>query len=232
LSNEAGRQMRALLNRWATRSRSSSHWEVVVDVCTGDLADSYPSLALTRINNLALRAAGPLIPLVVEAVVRLWNRPTMQHDICRRLWSWLGDPSQPAFAVGLRSLEILGADTVRVAFAHRSGADPVLSTAVANIVMKPDQTEAHREVLYSWFDIAVLDEEFGSWLTSVVAAAIPGLGSARRVAGVRTFADGWETRCPGSGQALLRERLVDRISRADTTILGWTMAADRMDDLP
>jgi hypothetical protein len=227
LSNEVGAPMRARLNRWAAKSKSQPLCEVVADVCTGDLADTYPGIALTRINNLAVRASGPLVSVVVEAVVKLWDRRAMHRDVLQHMLAWLGDRNAPAFVVGSQVLAALGSDTIRVAFEHRFDTNPALSTAVANVLQSPDEPERLRDTLYGWLDLAVLDESFADWLIDVIAAAIPGPDSALRVTCVRTFAYGWENSSFASSRSLLRERLVDRVSDADTTIRRWTMAVEQ-----
>jgi hypothetical protein len=227
LSNEAGAAMRARLNRWATKSKSQPLCEVVADVCTGDLADTYPHIALTRINNLAVRASGPLVDIVVESVIKLWDRDAMRRDVLQYIVAWLGDRDAPAFVVGTQVLAALGADTIRVAFEERLDSAPGLSTAVANVLISPDEPERLRDTLYGWLDIAVPDEMFADWLIDVIAAAIPGPNSALRITCVWTFACGWEKRSPDPSRTRLRERLVDRVSDADTMIRRWTMAVEQ-----
>ncbi|AVT33651.1 hypothetical protein C6361_34120 [Plantactinospora sp. BC1] len=224
LSPEAGARMRARLNQWATYSASIDVWRLVAEVCTGDLADAYPQVALTRVKNLAVRADGPLVPLVVQAVIDLWQRPALQRDVLERLLQWLGDPAAPAFTVAGRVVATLGTATIRVAYEQNAGLGPALPAAVGNLLEHLDEPEHLRDTLYSWLDQAVDDEHFAGWLIEVLAASVRGPGSALRITCVRTFAYGWETRAVSSRRAALRERLVDRVSNANATILGWVRA--------
>lgn len=224
LSPEVGARMRALLNQWATSHSSPQIWQLVADVCTGGLADAYPRVALTRVKNLALRAGPDLVPLVVDAVLRLWERPTMRRDIVERLLTWLEEPAAPAFAVAAHVVARLGEQSVRTAFDHGLHGDPALGTAIGNLLEHVDQPEDLRDTLYGWLDAAVLDETFAERLVTVMESAIRGPGSALRITCIRTFAYGWEGREVSSERAALRERLVDRVSNADATVRVWVRA--------
>jgi hypothetical protein len=230
LSPEAGSRMRARLNQWATDSASIDVWRLVIEVCTGDLADAYPRVALTRVKNLAVRAHGPLVPLVVEAVIDLWRRPALQRDVLERLLQWLVDPDAPAFAVASRVVATLGTATIRVAYEQNAGAGPALPVAVGNLLEHLDEPEQLRDTLYGWLDHALDDEHFAGWLIEMLAASVRGPGSALRITCVRTFAYGWEAREVSSRRAALRERLVDQVSNANATILGWVRAAEPVGD--
>jgi hypothetical protein len=230
LSPEAGAPMRAKLNRWAAKSASLDLCQVVADVCTGDFADTYPRSALTRVNNLAQRASGALIPVVVTAVEKLWERRTMRRDILFRVITWLIDPNRPAFAVGTEILTVLRTDAIKVAFTERLDSDPALCIAVGNVLQSLDNPELLRDTLYDWLDLALVEPLFADWFIAVVTAAVPGPGSALRITCVRTFAYGWESRETDSQRSALRERLVDRVSNADRTIRGWNMAVETEGD--
>lgn len=227
LSKEAGAATRARLNLWAAYSRSQSVCEVVADVCTGDLADTYRQVVLTRVNNLAVRARGPLVPVVVDAVVKLWGRRPMRRDILRYLLKWLGDRDEPAFAVGSATIAALGSETIRLAYESGLDRGLELSRAVANLLRSPLEPEHLRDTLFGWFDLAVDDEAFAEWLLGVIAAAIPGPDSGQRVTCVRIFAYGWDSAAGDGGRSRLRERLVDMASNADTTFRSWSAVAER-----
>jgi hypothetical protein len=224
LSPETGAGMRARLNQWATYSTSIDVWRLVAEVCTGGLADAYPQVALTRVKNLAVRADGPLVPLVVQAVIDLWQRPALQRDVLDRLLQWLGDPTAPAFTVAARVVATLDTATIRAAYEQNADLGPALPAAIGNLLEYLDEPEQLRDTLYGWLDQAVGDEHFAEWLIEVLAASVRGPGSALRITCIRTFAYGWETRTVSSRRAALRERLVNRVSNANATILGWVRA--------
>ncbi|AGL18940.1 hypothetical protein [Actinoplanes sp. N902-109] len=229
LTPEAGSVMRARLNTWATDSQSPDVWRLVADVCTGDLADAYPRVALTRIKNLAVRAAGDLVPVAVDAVLRLWSRPAMRHDILDRLVSWLADPAAPSFAVATRVVAALGEEFVQGAFAGRLDRTSALSHAIGNLVEHRDEPEQLQDTLFDWLDRAVTNEEYAAWLIEVLAASVAGPGSALRITCIRTFAHGWERQHTSASRAALRERLVRRVSDADATIRGWVRTIERVE---
>ncbi|MGA5299477.1 hypothetical protein ACPCHT_06080 [Nucisporomicrobium flavum] len=224
LTPEAGARMRGLLNQWATSHSSPQVWQLVADVCTGDLADAYPRVALTRIKNLALRAEGELVALVVDAVLKLWERPALRRDILDRLLSWLAEPGTPAFAVASHVVAGLADQSVGTAFDQRLEGDPALAVAIGNLLEHVDQPEHLRDTLYGWLDAAVADDAFAEWLITVLALSIRGPGSALRITCIRTFAYGWESREVSTVRAALRERLVTRVSNADATVRAWVRA--------
>lgn len=221
LSPEAGARMRARLNLWATESGNLAVWEVVAEVCTGDLATVYPQVALTRIKNLAIRATGARVPVVVGAVLQLWRRQEdLRPDVLRRLVEWLADPGQPAYAVAAEVVAELGEEFPLVV--REGGAEPLdgLAPAVGNLLEHPDRPEQLREALYRWLDLAADDARFAEWLLGVVTGAVS--GSFPRVTRVRTLVRGWEGGPPGTARARLRELLIEQISHADPQSLGWT----------
>jgi hypothetical protein len=226
LSPEAGPRMRARLNQWATQSSSPAVWELIADVCTGDLADAYPRVALTRIKNLALRADATRAPIVVDAVRRLWAHPALRGDLLERLVEWLGEPDTPAFGVAVQAIAGLNSETIRQAYAQ-SLTGPALSSALGNVIELLDQIDELRETVHGWLDAGLADELFADWLIAALTAAMQGPGSARRITGIRTFADGWESREPSPTRAAFRERLMSAVSDRIVTMTRWARAAQQ-----
>ncbi|MDR7277032.1 hypothetical protein [Catenuloplanes atrovinosus] len=109
LSPEAGPRTRRRLNRWASESTDTGVLGMIAIVCAGELADSYPRAAFTRLNNLAARGFDSVESEVVAGVLRLWERPRHRLDVLHRVTDWI-TAEEPRRSVGLRCLAGLTAD--------------------------------------------------------------------------------------------------------------------------
>ncbi len=214
LSPEVGSQTRQRLNQWAGRSSSPSICQIVAEVCSGDLADVYPQVALTRINNLAIRGVSvTTAEAVALAVLRLWERPALRRDVMGRVLAWLTEPDSPAFAVATVVLAALGPDGIWAAHEHRLDTGPALRALLQRPGGPPEEL---RDTLYGWLDLAVADSAFADWLVGAVTDAIPGPAPALMVTAVRVFTHEWQGGDAATPRGAFRERLLERI-----TVVGW-----------
>ncbi|GIE81702.1 hypothetical protein Aph02nite_76520 [Actinoplanes philippinensis] len=220
LSPEAGSLVRQLLNLWATKSSSTQIRQVVAEVCSSELADAYPRIALTRINNLAIRATDETAESIVTAVLRLWERPRLRRDVATKVLGWASERGSPAFGVATAVLTALGVEAIWVAYENRLPTGP----ALRSLLRPPGVPEEVRETLYSWLDLAVADSVFAAWLVTAIADAIPGPAPALMITAVRGFTHEWQGRDAMTPRAAFRERLLERI-----TVLGWETSAARKD---
>jgi hypothetical protein len=91
-SEELGRAVRRRLYEWATQAgQSVAVHQLVAEVCSGDLADNYPMIALTRLRHLAARQPEQVRQAVISAVGELAKRPPLHDQVLRAIVDWTQD---------------------------------------------------------------------------------------------------------------------------------------------
>jgi hypothetical protein len=226
LSHQVGSRVRQRLNHWATNSSNSQIRQVVAEVCSGELADAYPQIALTRLNNLAIRASVQTAEAVSAAVLRLWERPRMRREVLTRVLVWISQRDSPAFGIAVDLLAALGTEAAIAAYEHRLATAP----ALRSLLHPPGPPDGLRDILFGWLDLAVDDTAFAEWLVATIAATVPGPAPALTITVIRTFTREWQGPDAMSPRAALREHLLERL-----TVLGWETATAREeahDELP
>ncbi|MFD1364718.1 hypothetical protein [Actinoplanes sichuanensis] len=212
LSAEIGAPVRLRLYRWAAGSRSYHLCKVVAEVCAGPFADVYPEFALTRIRNLAERETGLGERALVDAVLKLWERPAIRPAVLARLFAWLTEQDSPAFIVGLTAFTRAGTDAIRIA--RENSLEP--GAALCNLFREPDRDERLRNTLYGWLDIAAADPVLADWLIEELAGAVPGTAPALTITSIHVFTRDWQGDDGVPFRSAFRGRLLERI-----TALEW-----------
>jgi hypothetical protein len=159
VSDEVGADVRALLYRWSRSGASEQSLCTIAEVCSGELAELYPRVSLTRLGHLAARESMPVRRAVVAAVVLLWSRPRQRRRIIEAIISWLTEGSGARAETAWESLTALGRTEMHpVVHATRDAATrEALVHAAVRLLDRPDPG-----ALVSPFGAGLLDAALGS----------------------------------------------------------------------
>lgn len=227
MSPEAGAAMRRRLNQWASYSGKPTLLCAVAAVCGGPLADAYPQVALTRLNNLAGRGINPVTDEVVEAVRSLWERPSHRQATLRRIVDWAAGAEQWHDA-GLRCLTAISETPpqVRCLLAELAG-DAELQTGMVRALTLLFTGEGpqggFREALFRWLDAAATEPTYEELITDLmVRAGGTGQGASSRFARMSDLLYGWQPLAHDPEMPVardLRDRLNERFHRMNLVVV-------------
>ncbi|WP_329008577.1 hypothetical protein OG271_22625 [Micromonospora rifamycinica] len=227
MSDEVGADVRSLLYRWSRLERASDQSLcAIAEVCSGELAQLYPRVSLTRLSHIAHRDSPVVRDAIVTAMSRLWEIPRLRRRIVDVVTNWSeGEP-------GGRT------ETAWVVFAAlaRSEAHPVLVTwhdessrtglvgLVARLFDQAEVDEARAEFGESLLDAALLSEASRIRIVEFLEDVVRhGDGGTRRLVRLSKLTFAWQP--VGRDMASpdrrdVRDHVVERLHQVDPLTVG------------
>lgn len=240
-SHSIGRAVRRRLYEWSKQSNIDNQLHLLVaEVCSGDLAVSYPEVALTRLRHLAGR--DDLIQQeVVAKVQRMAEQGVMTFALERQIIEWTGAVEPMRARCGRLAFLTLarewvpGSQTPLMLARVSPSADD--AEALGNgwrAVLLDDTTRARaREVAWSWLDAAVEGRAPSDLIVNT-------FGSACRTAGDASVINRMVLDWPGNtsnvapGYDQLQLQIIDLVQRNDGLAYppaARTAPAEGLDDV-
>ncbi|WJK36581.1 hypothetical protein [Solwaraspora sp. WMMA2065] len=223
LSPEAGPAMRGRLNQWAKYSGSHPLLCAVAEVCCGALADAYPQVALTRLNNLAGRGVESVTDAVVTAVKSLWERPMHRQPTLQRIIDWAAERDERQ-SVGLLALAAISetpeqAGILLTELAGDAALRVKLKDALSFLFTDAVPQGGILDALMRWLDAATRESTYEHLISDLmVGAAGNGQGASKRLARMTRLLFEWQpVACDEEHPAArgLRDQIQERLQRAN-----------------
>lgn len=90
MSDQIGRAVRRRLYEWACSAAADEALHLAVaQVCSGQLAEAYPQIALTRLRHLAVRSRERVKAAAIEGIATLASRPRLRNDVLLEVSTWV-----------------------------------------------------------------------------------------------------------------------------------------------
>ncbi|MGA3540448.1 hypothetical protein ACK8GE_14285, partial [Micromonosporaceae bacterium DT194] len=222
VSDEVGVEVRALLYRWSRSSASDEHSLcTIAEVCSGELAELYPRVSLTRLGHLATRESVPVREAVVSATLRLWERPRLRRRVLDALIIWLGDDSDARTETAWQALTALASTDVHpVSYAAvEITTRRALTRAAARLFDRPGRVDLTSPFGASLLDAALRSADQENLVTDLLRDVVScGDGGSKRLVRISRLAFEWQ---PVNADEMrpahrdLRDRLCEALHQAD-----------------